>query len=195
MILAPMVGRKKASEKDLGEDSGTRLYGFRAAYVFDVSQTDGEPLPQFAKVTGEPGELLIKLKSLVVEQGITLEYCDSIHPAMGCSYGGRIALLPRLAPAEEFSTLVHEAAHELLHRGERSSQTNHVIRETEAEAVAYVVNTAIGLEPSTASADYIQLHSGDRDVLAESLSFVQQVSQTILKALTLSESIPTQEAA
>src|SRR5882757_7681563 len=43
VILAPMVGRKKSSD-ELTEDEQTRLFGFRAAHVFDISQTDGEAL-------------------------------------------------------------------------------------------------------------------------------------------------------
>lgn len=47
-------------------------------------------------------------------------------------------------------------------------------RETEAEAVAFVVATAIGLDPGTSSSDYIQLHSVDETTLAESLGYVQR---------------------
>jgi hypothetical protein len=184
VILAPMVGRMKSSDEDLGEDSQTRLYGFRAAHVFDISQTEGAPLAEFATVKGDPGHLLEKLKGFVVEHGIALEYSDRIRPALGTSSGGRITIVPGLNPAEHFSTLVHEAAHELLHHGDRRQSTNHVIRETEAEAVAYVVNSAIGLELATASSDYIQLHAGDRATLAESLGFVQQTAGAILKAAT-----------
>jgi hypothetical protein len=43
-----------------------------------------------------------------------------------------------MSPAEEFSTLAHELAHELLHRGNRRSATSRRIRETEAEATALV---------------------------------------------------------
>ncbi len=85
--------------------------------------------------------------------------------------------------AEEFSVLVHETAHELLHRGDRRKETTHAIRETEAEAVAFVVASAIGLDTSTSSSDYIQLHSGDKATLAESLGYVQQVAAEILKAV------------
>src|SRR5262249_4281955 len=53
VILAPMVGHKK-SDSEISEDGQTRLFGFRAAHVFDVSQTDGEPLPEFATVRGDP---------------------------------------------------------------------------------------------------------------------------------------------
>jgi hypothetical protein len=54
------------------------------------------------------------------------------------SYGGRIALLPGQSKAEEFSTLFHEAAHEMLHKAERRTETTKTVRETEAEAVAFV---------------------------------------------------------
>jgi antirestriction protein ArdC len=183
VILAPMVGKKKSAGDELTEDEQTRLFGFRAAHVFDVSQTEGEPLPEFAAVTGDPGDLLDKLKSFVAEKGIALEYSDDIRPAQGVSTGGKITLLPRLTPAEEFSVLVHETAHELLHRGDRRATTTHTVRETEAEAVAFVVNSAVGLDTNSSSSDYIQLHSGDKATLAESLAFVQQTAAEILKVV------------
>jgi hypothetical protein len=99
------------------------------------------------------------------------------------SFGGKITLLPGLDAAEAFSVLVHEAAHELLHRGERRTQTNHTVRETEAEAVAFVVSAAIGLDANTSSTDYIQLHAGDKATLAESLAFVQQTAAEILSSI------------
>jgi len=71
------------------------------------------------------------------------------------SYGGRIAILPGQSKAEEFSTLVHETAHELLHNAERRTATTKTIRELEAEAVAFVVGKAVGLVNDNASADYI----------------------------------------
>ena len=182
VILAPMVGRMRSSE-GLSEDSQTRLFGFRAAHVFDVSQTDGEPLPEFATVQGDPGDLIDRLKVFVDGCGIALEYSDWIKPAHGMSQGGRITLLPDLAPAEHLSVLVHEVAHELLHKGVRRASTSHTIRETEAEAVAFVVCNAMGLETNSASSDYIQLHSGDKATLAESLGIIQKTAAEILVAL------------
>src|SRR5436305_11964776 len=41
MILAPVVVKKRTDTEE-GEDEQTRVFGFRAAYVFDESQTDGE---------------------------------------------------------------------------------------------------------------------------------------------------------
>ena len=101
------------------------------------------------------GEYCERLLSFVAAQGIELEFKESISPAMGVSYGGRIALVPGLQPAEAFSVLVHELSHELLHKSERRTATTKTVRETEAEAIAFVVSTTIGLDAGHSSADYI----------------------------------------
>jgi hypothetical protein len=118
-------------------------------------------------------------------QGIRLEFSENIAPALGVSYGGKIALLPGQSKAEEFTTLVNETAHELLHKAERRTMTTAVVRETEAEA--FIVGQAVGLEMGTASSDYIQLYHGNASLLAESLEVVQRTASTILRALEVDE--------
>jgi hypothetical protein len=131
----------------------SRLVGFRSAYVFDVAQTEGQDLPAFATVKGNPAQHLERLKTLTASHSITIDYDASIAPARGVSRGGRITLMPNMPAAEEFSTLVHELSHEKLHRTDRRAETTKTIRETEAEAVAFVVCHAIGLDTNTAAAD------------------------------------------
>jgi hypothetical protein len=109
-ILAPVIGvrRKKdeEAEKDIRTQNQAVLVGFRAAYVFDVSQTEGKELPEFSeRVSGSAGEYRDRLVDFVIAQGIALEFKESIAPALGMSYGGKIALLPGQSKAEEFSTL------------------------------------------------------------------------------------------
>ena len=53
VIFAPVV-KKISTEAEAAQDEQARLCGFRTAYVFDESQTDGEPLPAFASVKGDP---------------------------------------------------------------------------------------------------------------------------------------------
>jgi antirestriction protein ArdC len=110
LILAPIVRRKAESEEDR-EESSTSIAGFRAAYVFDVSQTDGKELPHIGTVQGDPREHAARLPSFAETHRIVVEYSDQISPARGVSSGGKITLLPGQSPAEEFSTLAHELAH------------------------------------------------------------------------------------
>jgi hypothetical protein len=88
-----------------------------------------------------------------------------------------------MEPAEELSTLVHELAHEMLHKRERRMMTTKTIRETEAEAVAFVVCNALGLETGDASRDYIQLYHGNADLLQESLEVIKSTAVVILGAI------------
>ncbi|WP_263417839.1 ArdC family protein [Terriglobus albidus] len=186
-ILAPIVGvrRKKddEAEKDITTQNTRVLVGFRNAYVFDISQTEGVDLPEMERVSGDVGENIDRLAAFVRSRGIQLVYNEGIAPALGVSYGGRIAILPGQSKAEEFSTLIHETAHELLHKAERRTATTKAVRETEAEAVAFVVGKALGLKTGTASADYIHLYHGNASLLAESLEVIQQTASVILAAL------------
>ena len=186
-ILAPIVGVKRKpdaeAEKDITKQNTRAILGFRNAYVFDISQTNGIDLPALHEVSGDPGENIDRLAAFLKGQGIGLSYNDRIAPALGMSYGGRIVLLPGQTKAEEFSTLVHETAHEMLHKAERRTATTKTVRETEAEAVAFVVGKAVGLVNGSASADYINLYHGNASLLAESLEVIQQTSAVILAAL------------
>jgi len=113
---------------------------------------------------------------------------------IGRSSGGTITIQPSLPPAEEFSALVHEFAHELLHHGPNRQKTTKTMRETQAEAVAFVVNTAIGLDTNTASSDYIQLYQGKKQTLAESLHTIRQAANTILAELNIKKTNGREEA-
>jgi hypothetical protein len=88
-----------------------------------------------------------------------------------------------MAPAEEFSVLAHELAHEMLHHRKDAAPPSKLVRETQAEAVAFVVCRGVGLETNTAAADYIALYNGDKKTLAESLSVIQETSAKILDEL------------
>ncbi len=201
-ILAPIIGIKRKpdaeAEKDITKQNTRVLVGFRNAYVFDVEQTEGVELPAMREVYGDVGENHDRLVSFIERQGIELVYSENIAPALGMSYGGRIAIQPGQSKAETFATLLHELAHEMLHKAERRTTTTKVVRETEAEAIAFVVGKAVGLEVGTASADYIALYHGNASLLMESLEVIQQTSAVILAALESSaakETMPDAELA
>lgn len=196
-IFAPIVGRAKKSKNDAneGEEPENRearsLRGFRVVHVFDVSQTEGAELPDLQQIDGDPGDNIERLERLVESNGIALSYEADLEGALGLSKGGMISVLENLPKAQTFSVLVHEFAHEMLHRGDRRSETTRAIRETEAEAVAYIVCRAVGLPSNGSSADYIQLWSGDLPMLAQSLELIRDVSANIITELetTVSEEV------
>ena len=178
-ILAPIVGRRKA---DVADDDSKTVLGFRAAYVFDIASTDGEPLPEIAVASGDPGGRTDALRSAILEQGIAIETADDLGGALGTSTRERIQILNGLAPAETFLVLAHEYAHCLLHRADDRPASRDT-RELEAEAVAFVGCEAIGLNARQSSRDYLHLYSGDREGLAQSLDRIQRAASVILSAV------------
>src|SRR5262249_36586277 len=156
----PIVGHHRSREKEIAANIQTdneanerktesQLFGFRPVYVFDINQTDGKELPTLTEVHGDVSGFRERLFEFVQSQGVELNYSEHIAPAKGLSHGGKITLLSGMGAAEEFSTLLHEIAHEMLHRGDHRTRTTKQVRETEAEAVAFVVGSAIGLQTGT----------------------------------------------
>jgi len=151
VIIAPLVYKKETVEEDDNRSNVTEINGFKGVYVFDISQTDGDELPEFASVQGDPTRYQEKLCNFISANGITLE------------------------------VKVHELAHEFLHHSvEKLSKTQ---KETEAEAVAYVVCQSIGLDTNTAFSDYIQLYKGNKETLMASVQRIKEVSGRILTAI------------
>jgi antirestriction protein ArdC len=194
-IFAPVLRQKREPENGTEHSVEEVLLGYRTAAVFDVSQTEGKALPSIAKVHGDARRYGDRLAAYALSLGIRLEYSESIRPAHGISEGGKITLLPDLSSAERTAVLAHELAHEILHHQPRRAATTETVRETEAEAVAYVVCQAIGLETGTAAADYIQLHRGDAKLLLESLNYVRLAAGRILDGILEDRSLPEVRAA
>ncbi len=71
----------------------------------------------------------------------------------------------------------------MLHKAERRTATTKTVRETEAEAIAFVVSQTIGLDAGNSSADYIHLYHGNAALLTESLEVIQKTSALILSAI------------
>jgi antirestriction protein ArdC len=190
-IFAPILRRQKEAENGTAETSEELLLGYRTCAVFDVSQTEGKPFASIGRVQGDPRHYGEKLAAFALSLGIRLEYSAAIAPAQGISEGGKITLLPDLPSAEHAAVLAHELAHEFLHHQPRRAATTKTVRETEAEAVAYVVAQAIELETGTAAADYILLHRGDAKLLLENLNYIRMAAGRILDGILEDRSLPS----
>lgn len=178
VIFRPNIYQRK-NEND--EVVGRQVF-FSTTHVFDISQTDGDPVPDIFNTSGDPGEYLNKLEESMRLRGIVVEYNEALDGARGLSHKGKVEILANLPDAEKFATLVHEYAHELLHV-DRKQAGSKIVRETEAEAVAYVVGRAIGLDIGSSSADYIQMWQGDGVTLNDSMNKIIKTADCILGEL------------
>ena len=127
--------------------------------------------------------LLAALEQAITDAGVVITRLADLGGAHGYSQPGRITILETLTPADSAAVLVHEFAHELLHQRGDDRPASKTVRETEAEAVAFIVGTAIGIRPSVDATDYIQLYDGNADTLRQSLHRIQATAKTILSAL------------
>ena len=165
-ILAPCVYRQKVDDEHDGEQRELRsLRGFRVAHVFDIAQTEGEPIEELDTVRpqlleGEaPPATWDALVEVAGDAGFEV-IRDRKHTENGyCDFGNKvIAVRPDVTPAQALKTLVHELAHGLLH-GDGVARARE-LQEVEVESVAYVVCGALGLDTGDYSFAYVAGWSG-----------------------------------
>lgn len=175
-ILAPIVVRVDVEDGQVLR----RLVNFRVVYVFDVSATDGAPLPPQPdwKSTERRSELHERLINFAEREGITVTTGALPAGARGASMGGKIVLIPEAGT----KTLIHEVAHELLHRSIVDREdTYQQTREIEAETTAYVVCRHFGLGDSK-SPNYLALWGADAPAIHGRLERIQKAAGKIISA-------------
>ena len=193
-ILAPCLPPKSArvtESEDEESDEEERvteirpLY-FKVVHVFDISQTDGKPLPEFEvpSLTGEANEELFeKTMVLAREQGLEVSFESRPYqdPAIKGSYSGKsIWVRPEESRAQQLKTLLHEVAHYY------SEGVFHIPRrdaETIAESVAFTIGAHYGFDSGVRSFSYVALWAEDKKVLEANLTAIRKVSTKIFDAL------------
>ena len=156
-IFAPYTYKKKETtiktveingeflEKEV-EETVRKTY-FRPVYVFDISQTKGEPLPTIdTSLENERSDLLKPLKDFSDTEEIKVETKALSGSLKGYSEGGKIVLNNNTNNTEKASILVHELAHELFHNKEDRRKLNKEVKEMEAEAVSFIVMNHFGIK-------------------------------------------------
>ena len=154
-ILAPIVRRVEGEDKK-------QVIGFRSARVFDVSQTDGEPLPEVPQpvLLTDDGEAvraaLVKAEALAAAKGFPVRYGDLRGTALGSFSVTKRVIKVRddLPPLQTLKTLVHELAHGLMHADPNAGEQRHLI-ELEAESCAFLVLHELGLDTSRYTFPYL----------------------------------------
>lgn len=172
-IFAPMIHKE-----DPDSDSSPKvLSGFRIVYVFDVSQTDGDPLPTVPdwKSPEKNAELTEKLIRFAESKGIKVTIKDLPGETQGVSRGGAIEISPNAGT----KTLIHEIAHELMHRIDGVTKRKEII-EWEAESVAYIVAKYFDVHLLNSS-NYLILHGFDHEIFLNSWGGVCTIANQIIQ--------------
>ena len=148
-----------------GEVVRSRMIGVTPAYVWDLSQTAGEPIPErpHARLLegAAPDGLWNGLAAQVRERGFTIQLVPDeqvIHGANGLTdYTARtVAVRTNMDEAAQVKTLAHELAHVMLHGPDNSEAIAHRgIGEVEAESVALMVGAAHNLDTSGYTIPYV----------------------------------------
>ena len=182
-IYAPMIFASKRDTAE-GSDAAPRL-GYRVAYVFDVAQVDAIAGADAAAVTATPADTgahrhLEALKAFLFGHNVELEYQPLARGLLGYTDGRRITCGAGQAPHVEFATLAHETTHLLLHfPADRTTRPDLTTRETEAEAVTYLLCAQLGIAGTEASVEYIQSYRGTPDTLDASLERIRTTAQRL----------------
>lgn len=179
-IMAPKVSKRK---NDNDEEESVISY-FLSVSVFDISQTEGEELPNWYRELGDDSlDLYNRLKAIMENKGITVTEKEMPSGKLGVSYGGRVEIDKNLDQKNKALTLIHEFAHELLHKGSENKDLPKGFKECQAEATAYVVAAYFG-EESPFSKDYLLSWGNKEAELRANLSAVMKASQEIINLLS-----------
>ncbi len=160
---------------------------FRVVYVFDVSQTEGKPLPEFAVpvLTGEANEdLFTWLRYHLKQKEIPLDFSPKpdLNPGVKGYYSREgIWIRPEEPAAQQLKTLLHEVAH---YYSEDVFRLPRADAETIAESTAYVVGAHFGFDTGVRSFPYVALWAQDKKVLENNLGAIRKVSTTMINALS-----------
>ena len=176
------------------EEWSEGLVGFKPAPVFDVSQTEGEPLPDLdTEATGDAGDLVEHLTAAADDLGVTVR----IVPAEEWTHGEAKGICEQLSlvdvqplvevrdrenEADLARALIHEYAHALLHF-DVDDDTERSKREVEAEAVAYVVGRYCGLDTSGSAFYLAAWESDDPEVVRERLGRISRTAEELIDVL------------
>jgi antirestriction protein ArdC len=187
-ILAPMIGRRV---RDADGDERRPVLGFRTVPVFDVTQTDGAPLPEVCRnlAGDDPESWFAWLVQRAAWIGYSVERSDLPGTTNGdCAFSKRrIRVESRNEPAQQVKTLAHELAHAILHEG----VDDRPLAELEAESTAFVVCRSLGFDTSDYSFGYVACWAGGGPEavarIKTSGSRIQRAASVILDSLEISE--------
>ena len=180
--------------KPLTEEKTVQIPAFKVVSVFDVSQTEGEPLPSIAvdELSGSVQDYQDFFKALEQTSPVPIGFEDIEGGAHGYFHllDNRIAIQEGMSQLQTIKTAIHEIAHAKLHAidptdPEQTNRPDSRTREVQAESVAYAVCQHYGLDTSEYSFGYVAGWSSGRELaeLKASLEIIRNTAHELISAL------------
>lgn len=183
-IFAPVTKRKSDDP-----DAERVVVNFKAAAVFDVSQTEGDDLPQPPRpelLGGDhPAEPVLsdRLMAWCAERGVTVERAEPTRAGANGDYDPKqraIRIRPDLVPLAALKTLVHEVAHAAADHQLRDARCD---VECVAESVAYIVLHHAGIDTSAYTFPYVAGWAQDTAILTANMATIQKTARVLIDAI------------
>ena len=207
-IIAPAPVKENRQQKKLDEENKPVLdengdpeieeveaivQKYKVTNVFDISQTEGDPIEtldaveltagvenyaEFLQAVGKVAPVPIRFDELT---GQTKGYFHTVKQ--------EIVIQKGMAESQTLKTAIHETAHSLLHNKEKMAEQedlkNRQTKEVEAESVAFVVCSAFGLNTSEYSFPYIAGWSSGKEMteLKASMDVIRKTSSNLINSI------------
>ena len=208
-IIAPAPVKEREERKKIDKDTGLTVLNesgepeievverviprFRVTTVFDYAQTDGEPLP-----TLEVNELTARVKDYTLLKE-AIEQVSPVPIRFGEIEGNakgyyshmdkEICVRADMGESQTIKTMIHEVAHAMLHDSDqmkqRGEEKDQLIKETEAESIAFTVCSALGIDTSDYSFPYVASWASGKELkeLKDSMDTIRLTAADFLEKL------------
>ena len=194
--LDPVTGELLFDENGMPQKENVEITfpAFRPVSVFDVSQTDGKPIPEL-----ETAELLQTVegyedfvKALMEVAPVPIGFEDIPGESKGYFHAEekRIAVQENMSESQTLKTMVHEVAHSMLHNKELNKDMDESVKdrntkEVGAESIAYTVCQHFGIDTSDYSFGYIAGWSSGKEMteLKESLDTIRRTASELITGI------------
>lgn len=208
-IIAPAPIKEVEEREKINKDTGLAVLNengepemerveyvvprFRLTTVFDISQTDGEPIPSL-----EVNELTASVKdyallTVAIEQvsPVPIRFDEIEGEAKGyySDIEKEICIQVGMGESQTIKTMIHEVAHAMLHNSDlmkqRGEEKDRLTKETEAESIAFTVCSALGIDTSDYSFPYVASWASGKEMkeLKDSMDTIRLTAADFLEKL------------
>lgn len=180
--------------KPLTEQKTIQKLNFKVVSVFDISQTDGEPIPELTTELKANVENYADLFAAIQAYSeYPIEFEDITDGAKGkCNFlNKKIVINNGMSESQNIKTALHEVAHSKLHEpnfndiDDDKFKIARRTKEVQAESVAFIVANHFGIDTSDYSFDYIASWSENKELsdLKESLDIIQKEANNMIQGI------------